>query len=484
MTAAEVIAAFTPLGADIILLVGALSIILADLILPEKDRVMLAWGSLFVLLASFASTFLLDLSGVAWGGVYETDGATILIKQIVLFCGVIGVLASIHPVQKQFPHRQTEYHALLLFSVLGASLLAGAKDIVFLAVAFELMGVPLYVLSAYDRHKATAVEGALKLVLSGTISAAVLGFGLSILVGMAGSTTIEVVAAYVTANPSPIILLGGSLAFAGVGFKLGVFPFHQWVPDTYQGTTIPVVAYLSVAPKIGGIAALTRVLLPHDVALLSGVQPVIFGIAAATIIIGNMLALNQTSVRRLLAYSGVGHMGFALIALGTGTVEGITSLLFYLVAYTVTNLGAFLVVGAVEQGNGDATLTDFQGLDRRNSGLAAAMLVFLLSLAGIPFVIGFWGKLAIFIAAWGAGQIGLVILGALMSVVGLFYYMRIGRSIYMSEPTESAPIHVPTTVWVAIGITLLLVVVLGLYPAPIYALSQDAALALLALTAV
>jgi NADH-quinone oxidoreductase subunit N len=484
MITAPVIADFAPLGADIILLVGALSIILADLILPEKDRVVLAWGSLLVVLASFISTFTLDLSGVAWGGVYATDSATILIKQIVLFCGAIALLASIHPVQKQFPRRQTEYHTLLIFSVLGASLLAGAKDIVFLAVAFELMGIPLYVLSAYDRHKPTAVEGALKLVLSGTISAAVLGFGLSILVGMAGSTTIEVIAAYVTAHPSPIVLLGGSLAFAGVGFKLGVFPFHQWVPDTYQGATIPIVAFLSVAPKVGGIAALSRVLLPHNHALLSGVQPVIFGIAGATIIIGNMLALNQTSVRRLLAYSGVGHMGFALLALGTGTVEGISSLLFYLAAYAVTNLGAFLVVGAVEQGKGDAMLSDFQGLDRRNSALAAAMLVFLLSLAGIPFVIGFWGKLAVFIAAWGAGQIGLVILGALMSVVGLFYYMRIGRSIYMSEPLETTPIDVPTTVWVAIGITLLLVVVLGLYPAPLYSLAQEGAVALLAFTAI
>jgi NADH-quinone oxidoreductase subunit N len=344
-------------------------------------------------------------------------------------------------------------------------------------VSFELMGRPLYVLAAFPRRDRRASEGALKLLMTGVVSTALTLYGISLLSGLASTTSIDGVAAYVTGNPNPLVTLAAIVAVGGMLFKIGVFPFHMWVPDTYQGSSTPFVAFLSSAPKAAGLIALVQVLLARDHALLDSAYLPLLAIATATLVMGNLLAIRQDHIKRLFAYSGVAHMGFALVALSLGTAEGLSTLLFYVAVYVFTSIGAFLVVHAVRQGGGgDDTLASFDGLGRRNGWLALAMLTFLLSLGGIPFVAGFWAKLYVFMAAWAGGLAWFVVLGALISVLALFYYMRVARAMYMQPTPEGAgPIEVDFSTNVGIALSLAVVVGLGLYPTPVIESAQRAA---------
>ena len=341
-----------PLTIDLIVALGALLVLLADVVLPPGPKRVLGWASLAVLLAALVGTFTLAPMGPSFGGAYVGDPLALMLKQIFLAAGILAVLGSLTAVHETFPRRQGEYYQLLLFSVLGMTLLAGARDIILLVVAFELMGIPLYVLAGFQRRDARAAEGALKLYVVGAVSSATMLMGLSFLTGLAGSTAIADVATYVAQRPSPAAVLGATMTFAGMGFKLGVFPFHMWVPDTYQGSTTPFVTFLSTAPKAAGIAAIVQLLLPANGALLAATTGAMVLIAAATLVFGNLLALAQDDVKRLLAYSGVAHMGFLLMALAAGNALGL-AVLFYLVAYLFTNAGIFLVVHAVARSGGD-----------------------------------------------------------------------------------------------------------------------------------
>jgi NADH-quinone oxidoreductase subunit N len=467
---------FAPLAVDLILVLGALAVLLADLIAPPGEKRLPGWGALATLVVAMAATFFLDLSGEAWGGVYVGDALAVFFKRVFLAGAILAVLGSQHFVADTFPRRQGEYYLLVLCSVLGMSLLGGVRDVILLVVCFELMGIPLYVLAAYAKKNVLGVEGALKLYLVGAVSSVTMLYGLSLLFGLSGSTQIAEIAAYAAMDPSPIVLLGAVLALAGMGFKIGVFPFHMWVPDTYAGASTPVVAFLAAAPKAAGLAALVQLLLGGERPLIAGVSMVVIALAAATLVVGNFLALNQANVKRLLAYSGVAHMGFLLMALSTGEALGLTMLMFYLAAYVFTNVGAFLVVHAVARGGGDDTLSSFDGLAQRSGWLGLCMLAFLLSLAGIPFMAGFWAKLNVFIAAWTAGLEWLVVLGAVLSVLALFYYLRVVRAMFMNPPADgAASVRADWPTNVGIAVCLLFVVGIGLVPGPFVAAAEAAA---------
>jgi NADH-quinone oxidoreductase subunit N len=474
------LASLMPLGVDLILTVGLLTILVVDLILPPGDKRILGWGTLGVFLSALAGTLLLDLNGPALGGTYVGSSLATFFKVIFLSAGALAVLASFTELAEKHPRRQGEYYLLLMSSVLGMTLLAGAQDLVLLVVSFELMGIPLYALAAWDKREKQGIEGALKLYLVGAISSIFILFGLSMVFGLAGTSSIPQVAAYAASHPSPAALLGGTLALAGMGFKIGVFPFHMWVPDTYEGAPTPFVSFLSVAPKAAGLAALVQLLLAGDQALLQLVLWAVLALAAVTMVAGNLLAVNQSNVKRLLGYSGVGHIGFLLLAIGTGTELGLATLLFYLAGYLFTNVGAFLIIHAVARSGGDDTIASFDGLGRRNGWLGMAMLLFLLSLAGIPFVVGFWAKLFVFLAAWVAGYAPLVVLGALVSVLGLFYYLRVVRAMYMQPVSNPAPVEVDAPTNLAIAICLGFVVGMGVVPRPFMDAAMDAATRFLA----
>lgn len=468
-----------PLSVEMILLVGALSLLIVDLILPPGDKRVLGYGTLGIFLAALLATWTQPFYGPALGGAYEADALGAFLKRVFLISGALASLASFGFGPKAWPRRQGEYHQLLLYSVLGMSLLSGVRDLVLLAVAFELMGIPLYALAAWEKRSSAGVEGALKLYLTGAVSSAAMLYGLSVLYGMSGSTRIAEVAGFALAHPSPLLALGATVAVAGMGFKLGVVPFHMWVPDTYEGAPTPFIAFLSVGPKAAGAAALVQLLLPGGGALLGHVGELFLALSAASLVLATLMALPQSNVKRLLAYSGIGHMGIVVMAIATGSVDGLASLLFYLVGYLFTNAGAFFVVHAIQQDGGDDSIDSFSGLIHRSWFLSGALLLFLLSLAGVPFVVGFWAKLFVFMAAWKAGFAWLVILGALVSVASLFYYLRVAKAMFMATTPRRDAVEMHWSVRLGVALCLIAITGMGFYPTPFVNMAEAAARAFL-----
>lgn len=464
-----------PLAIDLFVAGAAVIVLLWDALLPPALAKRSGALTAILLLAALALSFFVDTSGETAHGAYVGGAWPLFVKRVVLAAGVLGVLGASGWVEQRVPGRRGEYWLLMLLSICGMTLLAGARDLILFVVCFELMGMPLYVLAAYGKNDGKGAkrfsESALKMYLVGAASTAVTLFGLSFVVGSTGTTKIAELA---SSAPTPLLTVGMLLVLAGTAFKIGAVPFHMWIPDTYEGSATPFVAFLSVAPKAATVAALVGLFgagfgQAHPT-WLSAVAIV----SAATMVIGNLLAVAQTSAKRLLGYSGVAQIGYVLLGLATGTREGAAMVLFYAAGYVVTNMGALLVVHAVA-GDGDDSLERLHGLAKRTPWLALAMLLFLLSLAGVPFVIGFWAKLWIMLAAWHGGLRWLVILGAALATIGLFYYLIVLKNAYMTEPKDERPVRVDPALTAAIVVCMLAVVGMGAYPTPFLEAAEHAA---------
>jgi NADH-quinone oxidoreductase subunit N len=330
------------------------------------------------------------------------------------------------------------------------------------------------VLTGFVKRDGTAPEAALKFFLVGTVSSAVIVYGISFIIGITGSTDLAAIPNALAANDS-LVLLGMTLLLAGLGFKIAAFPFHMWAPDTYEAASTPFVAWLAVAPKAAGFVAIIRLYVEGVGASMLVWMPVVAAVAGMTIITGNLMAIPQHNIKRLLAYSGIAHIGYMLIGLAALTSNGIAMVLFYLVAYLFGNMGAFFVVEAVARSEQSDEIDAYKGLAQRSPLLALAMLVFLLSLGGIPFVAGFWAKLYVFLAAIDRGMYGLVFLGAVLTVVALYYYLLVARRMYIEAPVRTERVHVPVLLGLAIFICIAGVVGMGAWPRPWVDASQRAA---------
>jgi NADH-quinone oxidoreductase subunit N len=462
-----------------IALAGLLVLVLVvDALMPRNEAApgtALGWLVALGLLALLGATFVFDGSGTAAYGAYQGGPWATFFQRLFLASGVLGTLGAIDDVAKRTPRRHGEYWLMMLFSLLGMVLVPGARNLVLVVVSFELMSIPLYVLAAYAKTDATdptdgggrghAAEAASKLYFVGATSTAVTLFGLALVTGMQGTANIADLGAVPL---TPLSSVGLVLVLAGLGYKIGMVPFHMWVPDTYEGAATPFVAFLSVAPKAAGIAVLSSIFLLGFGAHRATWMPPIALASLLSMAIGNLLALPQKDLRRVLGYSGIAQMGYVLVAFAAGDALGTGMILFFLTAYLFTNLGAFLVVHAAAEAGGGFGFDGIAGLWKRAPGLGAAFLCFLLSLAGIPFVVGFWAKLYVFLAAWRAGLMGLVAAGVALAVIGLFYYLQMLRAAYMTDstlpnPKPGAPLRL------AIGICLAAVVGLGLWPGPLFA---------------
>ena len=401
------------------------------------------------------------------GGAFAQDGLAIFAKRLFLVATFIGLLGGVSQADAAFRRRAGEYHLLVLASLLGMLVLASARDLVLLFVAFELMSLPLYALSGFRKRDGVAVEAALKFFLVGSVSSAVMAYGLSFVYGAARTTQLAGVA-QTFASGDPWLVLGLVAAFVSIGFKIAAFPFHMWVPDTYEAAGTPFVAWLSVAPKAAGFVVLFRVYFEGMGAEAAAVWgPMAAGVATLTIVGGNLMALPQQNTKRLLAYSGIAHIGYMLVGVAAGSVAGTAMVLFYLVAYVFGNMGAFLAVEAVARSEGSEHVSAFRGLAQRSPLLALAMLLFLLSLGGIPFVAGFWAKLYVFWAAAQQGLYWLVLVGAILTVVALFYYLLVARQMYIEAPATPARVRLEPTLALSLILCVLGVVILGVYPKPI-----------------
>jgi NADH-quinone oxidoreductase subunit N len=411
------------------LLALAIGVLVADLLLPREGsrRGLFLFAVAGLVVAGFLAWRL--PAGAAFTDAWIQDAFAVYVKRIVLAAGFLTALATCpYVAQRGFAHRSGEFLVLLLFSMIGAMALVSAREFLTLFVAFELLSLPLYALTALDKERRESPEGALKIFLFGSVSSAALVLGLGMLFAATGTTFwMEVTSVF---HPG-LFRLGLALLLVGFGFKVAMFPFYMWAPDTYEAAPTPVVAFLSIAPKAAGIAALFRLWFEVFEPRVPGMASWMVWVAALTMIVGNLLALPQTNLKRLLAYSGVAHIGYVLAALAAGSEFGAGMALFYFVAYLFSNVGAFLCVAAVETAGGQPTLDGVRNLVRRSPVVAAAFLVFLLSLGGIPFVLGFWGKMYVFLAAGKAGLWGLVFLGAVLAVVALFYYLNVVRSMFL-----------------------------------------------------
>jgi NADH-quinone oxidoreductase subunit N len=466
---------FKPLLLESILIFGILLIFFLDLFLPRDRKLVLGITTLILLLIAFILSVSMDLEGTILSQTFINDSFAITLKQIFLISTIIAVLGSIDHASKSQMGREGEYFLLLLFSLVGMMIVVSSRELLLLFVGFELMSIPLYVLSGFSKENPRSAEGAIKIFLFGTVSSAVLLLGIGIFYALAGTTSWSTLGSSIIIEDS-LGSLALILLFSGFGFKIAAFPFQFWVPDTYEGSPTPFVAFLSVAPKIAGLGILFRFLFEALGPLSQSWTMYAFWIAAFTMIIGNMLALPQKNIKRLLAYSGIAHIGYILLGLATGTMLGLEMSVFYFVAYLFANMGAFLVVEVVNRSNGNDEIDSFKNLSRRSPFLSLAMLIFLLSLGGIPFVVGFWAKLYIFLAAARAGYLTLVFLGALMTVIALFYYLNIARKMYIDEgdTNMNTTIPIPINLLLSIGICVVFVVLLGFFPQGVVLFSKKA----------
>ena len=410
-------------------------------------------------------------------GLLVVDPRTNFLKVVLLALTVFTVLIS---TSGKFTGHVGEYLALVLLGTIGLMLLVSAEDLLMIFISLELVSLSLYVLTAFNKRNARSSEAALKYFLFGGMSAAFLLFGFSLLYGLSGSTNLPQIAANLAGRGlDPLLLVAIVTTVIGFGFKVAAVPFHLWAPDAYEGAPTPSAAFIASGSKVASFYILAKILklgfagaeggaVWHG--YVSGWTPVIAVVAALSMVLGNLTAIVQSSVKRLLAYSAIAHAGYMLLGVLANTPSSQSALLFYVITYALTVLGAFGVVTVVEEATGGDAIKNFAGLSRRAPGLSLCLLVFLLSLAGIPPLAGFIGKFFVFSAAVGAdadhlGLLWLVILAIVMSAVSFYYYLQVLKQAWVLDASEGAPaIKVPPVMMLTLVLLALLVILLGCAP--------------------
>ena len=479
------------LSPEILLLFAGLLILALDAILPqEEERDWLPQVALLGLVVALVATFLL------WGwntpvlAVLSCDPFALMVKVIVLVAMGLVVLSSDVYIRVNSRY-QGEFYAMLLFATLTICLLGATTNLIMLFLAFDFLSIVSYILTGYLRDDTRSTEAAIKYFLYGATISAVMLYGLSWFYGLTGSTDLSSIAAvlkgagYIDGDGvvrnmlQPVVLPALVMMAAGFAFKIGAVPFHQWAPDAYEGAPTPVTAFLSVCPKVAGFAVILRVLLtglPLDLRVLSmDWRTLLMAISVLTMTFGNLVALWQQNIKRLLAYSSIAQAGYILIGVVSASERGTTAVLLYLAAYALTNLGAFAVIIAFSNKTGSDDIEDYAGLSQRAPGLALIMIICLLSLGGIPPTAGFVGKLWLFSAAIEKGLIQLAAIGVINSVISLAYYWKIMRAMYFTPAQTDEHISTSPALAVALGVAVVGVFVVGLFPAPLLGLLQTAA---------
>lgn len=368
-----------------------------------------------------------------------------------------------------------EYYALILFATLGMMIMAGSTDLMVLFLGLELLSIPLYILASIKRTELKGNEAALKYLLFGAFAAGFLLFGIALIYGATGTTNLaQIIDAIPSQSGNTMFLIGSVLLLIGFGFKVGIVPFHTWIPDVYEGSPTAITAFMAIGPKAAGFAALLRVMQGLPAITQTQISTTFWWLAVLTMTLGNIIALRQENIKRMLAYSSIAHAGYILVGLLAGgvplTISRYNPVLFYLIIYTLMNLGAFTVVMLLERSslttNNQQLTTNFAGLASKHPLLALAMSVFMISLAGIPPTGGFMAKFYLFKSAVDAGYIGLVIIAVLNSVISVYYYLRIVVLMYMKpSEQETAPIEFPHPVSFVLTLCTIGIIYLGVYPA-------------------
>jgi NADH-quinone oxidoreductase subunit N len=460
----------------IVAVLAASAVLIVDLIWPGRSPIAIATALIALAITAGVIIAVGNDPGTAFAGSYTVDALTTFLDILFVSIVVLTILfAPDYLLPRGLP--VAEFAVVLIFAMCGAMLIAGSSDLLLLFLGLELMVLPGYMLAGFHKTDAYSTEGAIKYFLLGSFSSAIFLFGLSFVWGLTGTTRVDGVAEALSgivagnAPLSPGLAMGLAFMTTGVAFKIAAVPFHYWTPDAYQGSPTPITGYLSVGPKIGAFALILRLFVEALAPLSEFWLPVILVLSTLTMTLGNLVALTQDNVKRMLAYSSIAHTGYMLVGLAAyagGQLDGLEGLLYYGAAYTFMNLGAFAVVAALQKRTGvTSSLDTFAGLGRKEPALGILMTLFLLSLTGIPPTAGFFAKAYVILAAVEAGGplTILAVIAVLNAAVAAFYYLRVVVYMYMRDPTSDAPaLRHGALLWGGLAVATSLTILFGLFP--------------------
>ena len=470
-----------PLSADyvrvlpeiVLSIFGTIVMMLEPLLDQKTGQKVLGWIAFLGTLAGLGATwFMAQTPGLAFWKMVQIDGFSVFFHVLVIAIAAVVILSSFEYMAVQ-GMRAGEYYALILFAAVGMALMSSAVELVLIFIALEISSIASYVLTGFRRKEASSAEASLKYFLLGSFATAFFLYGVALMFGATGSTNIDQISAALRSGPVPLMaFVAVALMFVGLGFKVAVAPFHIWTPDVYEGAPAPIVGLMSTAPKAAAFAVLLRIVFVIDV---PGKFWLVWISAALSMTLGNIGALVQNNVKRLLAYSSIAHAGYLLVAFAAAPAIGTSAVMFYTASYAAMNLGAFAVVTHfANAGERYVSMEDYEGLGRTSPLLAATLTIFLLSLIGIPMTGGFFAKFYVFSAAIKANLIWLTIIGVLNSGVGAYYYLRIIVVMYMREARKPVPAtRVPFPLGVAMAACMAATLYLGLDPSGVLHYAQD-----------
>jgi NADH-quinone oxidoreductase subunit N len=463
---------------EISLVVLAAVILLVDLRISQKRKGILPWLTFFGLAIIFVLTVLFSrpsVPGPIWGGMLRHDLLAFVFRLLFLFGAGVTTLFAI---DWEDVGKRGEFYILLVLSTLGMTLMGAAGNLIMLFLAIETASVPLYVMAGFMTQDDKSTESGFKYLLFGAMTSSVMLYGFSLLFGFSGTTDIYGIAAKIAAGNIPTVSLLMSLVMilVGFGFKVSMVPFHFWAPDVYEGAPTPVTGFLSTASKAAGFSVLVRVVLAIFPVETTDWTLFLAVLSAVTMTLGNLVAMRQTNIKRLLAYSSIAHAGYILMGMAAASQFGVSSMLYYIITYLLTNLAAFGFVIVYYRQVGSDEIKDYAGLSRRSPALAFGMLFTFLSLGGIPPMGGFFAKVLVFSAAVQSGLVWLAVIGVLNACVGLYYYLVVLKVVYLyRQEGDEEPLPVAPMQGLALAVCVIGVVLMGTVLAPWFSLTSEAA---------
>ncbi len=462
------------IGPESLLVIMALALLLMDLFVWRSKNRRLAIFGIFGLVATALMIIpLLGTNGTTLGKALVVDSFALYFKFLFLTIAVFVIVLSADYIAKHKFAAIGEYYTMILFATVGMMFMAATTDLILIYVGLELTSISGYILAGYHKKDPKSNEAILKYFLLGLIASAIMLYGFSFIYGFSGETELSAIAQSLTGESAKLAVIAGVMfALAGFAFKVASVPFHQWVPDVYEGAPTPVTLFLSIGPKAAAFAALIRILFIGFPDFVSYWKILFIGMAIASMFVGNLLAIPQTNIKRMLAFSSIAHAGYILIGFAVASNQAMTGVLLYIAIYVLMNIGTFAVVMAVAHGpNGGEDISNFNGLSKLSPFLAITMAVFMIALAGMPPTAGFWGKLYIFKAAVAKDLWWLALIGLINSTISIYYYVNVIRHMFLFEPDVDEPMVVPRTYSGVVWTAVIGVILIGVIPGPLLWLS-------------
>jgi NADH-quinone oxidoreductase subunit N len=465
---------------EVVLVCAAMALLIIGVLRGEGSSKLVSWLSVAVLIATLGVAGLLGGERqIGFYGMFVNDAFAVFMKALVLLGSAVTIVMGLHYNEEHHIAR-FEFPVLVLLATAGMMVMISANDLITLYLGLELQSLALYVVASFDRDSVRSTEAGLKYFVLGALASGMLLYGASLVYGFAGTTSFTNIASLfggsAAAKPSIGLIIGMVFVAVGIAFKCSAVPFHMWTPDVYEGAPTPVTAFFSVAPKIAAVALFVRFLIEPLGGLLAEWRQIIVFLSVASMILGAVAAIAQTNIKRLMAYSSIGHVGYALIGLAAATPNGIRGVLVYMAIYLFMNVGTWAVILCMRQrGQMLEGIADLSGLGRSQPGLALALAIFMFALAGIPPTAGFFSKLYIFLAAIDANLVGLAVIGVVTSVVGAFYYLRIVKVMYFDEPVGAFDRPIAAELKWVLVITVFVTMFFILLPDPVVGSAEAAA---------